>query len=242
MSSPFVARSLRLAVRSPAATVLRASAVPQRFAPILANCYSTQPEPKAKATSLISSLPENALGKTGLLATGALAAVYAISNELYILGDETTLLAVFSAFIYMVSKVGAPAYTEWANGYISNMKAILNKSREGHTAAVKERIESVSQLKDVVETTKVLFEVSRETAQLEAKAFELKQTVDFAHEAKSVLDSWVRYEANVRQREQKQLAESIIAKIEKEIRTPKFQQQVLTQSIAEVEKLFAASK
>ncbi|KAK9390792.1 ATPase, F0 complex, B chain/subunit B/MI25 [Lipomyces mesembrius] len=142
----------------------------------------------------------------------------------------------------MVSKVGAPAYTEWANGYIANMKAILNKSREGHTAAVKERIESVSQLKDVVETTKVLFDVSKETAQLEAKAFELKQTVDFAHEAKSVLDSWVRYEANVRQREQKQLAESVIAKIEKEIRTPKFQQQVLTQSIAEVEKLFAASK
>lgn len=154
------------------------------------------------------------------------------------MGDETTIVAVFSAFIYMIAKVGAPAYTEWANGYIANMTSILNKSREAHTDAVKQRIESVSQLKDVVDTTKILFEVSKETAQLEAKAFESKQAVDFAHEAKSVLDSWVRYEASVRQREQKLLAESVIAKIEKEIKTPKFQQQVLTQSVAEIESMF----
>ncbi|KAK7207523.1 hypothetical protein BZA70DRAFT_271533 [Myxozyma melibiosi] len=214
----------------------------QRFAPILANTYATKPEPKAKAASLIASIPDSIVSKTGTLVTGTAAAIYAISNELYVMGDETTIVAVFSAFIYMIAKIGAPAYTEWANGYIANMTNILNKSRETHTEAVKQRIESVSQLKDVVETTKVLFEVSKETAQLEAKAFELKQSVDFAHEAKSVLDSWVRYEASVRQREQKLLAESVIAKIQKEIKNPKFQQQVLTQSVAEIEKIFAPAK
>ncbi|KAK9465923.1 ATP4 subunit B of the stator stalk of mitochondrial F1F0 ATP synthase-like protein [Lipomyces arxii] len=242
MSSAFGVRSSRFIVRPASALLLRPTVATQRLAPILANGYATNPEPKTKAASLISSLPENALSKTGLLATGALSAVYAISNELYIVNEETCMLAVFSAFIFMISKIGAPAYTEWANGYIANIKATLNKSRVEHTAAIKERIESVGQLKDVVDTTKALFEISKETAVLESKAFELKQTVEFTQEAKSVLDSWVRYEASVRQREQKQLAEAVIAKIQREISTPKFQQQYLTQSVSEVEKLFNAAK
>ena len=36
---------------------------------------------------------------------------------------------------------------------------------------------------------------TQETAELEAKAFELQQRTEYAAEAKSVLDSWVRYEA-----------------------------------------------
>ncbi|KAK9477327.1 F1F0 ATP synthase [Lipomyces japonicus] len=211
----------------------------QRTTPILSNkSYSTKPDPKDKAASLINSVPDSFLTKTGVVATGTLAAVYAISNELYVLGAETTLLAVFSSFIFMVAKVGGPAYTEWANGYINNVKSILNKARDDHTAAVKERIESVSELKSVVDTTTTLFEVAKETSKLEAKAFELKQKVEIAHEAKTVLDSWVRYEASVRQREQKQLAEAVIAKIQKEIKTPKFQQQVLAQSVTDVESMF----
>ncbi|KAK9472526.1 F1F0 ATP synthase [Dipodascopsis tothii] len=203
--------------------------------------YSTQPEPKSKAAAVIDALPgSSVLSKTGILATGSAAAIYAISNELYILNDESTLLAVFTAFAILTGKVGGPAYSSWAQGYIDNMKSILNKAREDHTSAVKDRITSVSQLKDVVATTKALFSVSKETVELEAKAFELKQSVDFAAEAKSVLDSWVRYEASVRQREQKALVESVIAKIEKEVSTPKFQQQVLAQSVAEIEKIFKA--
>ncbi|KAK9456523.1 ATP4 subunit B of the stator stalk of mitochondrial F1F0 ATP synthase-like protein [Dipodascopsis uninucleata] len=242
MNSVLFRNSLRTVTRSPASALIRGLITPQRLTACLTKGYATGPDPKAKASSLISSIPDSALSKTGILATGTAGAVYAVSNELYVLGDETTLLAIFAAFIFMISKVVAPAYTEWANGYISNMTSILNKAREEHTSAVKERIESVSQLKDVVETTKTLFEVSKETAQLEAKAFELKQTADFAAEAKSVLDSWVRYEASVRQREQKQLADSVIAKIEKEIRTPKFQKDVLSQSVAEIEKIFAPAK
>lgn len=60
----------------------------------------------------------------------------------------------------------------------------------------------------------------------------------FAAEAKSVLDSWVRYEAQVKQRQQKELAESLIAKVKKELENPKTLQMILQQSVLDVESMF----
>jgi len=97
-------------------------------------------------------------------------------------------------------------------------------------------------MRNVVEITKNLFEVSRDTAKVEAEVFELQQRVDFAAEAKSVLDSWVRYEANQRQREQKQMADAITAKVREELKNPKLQQQLLQQSIADVERIHPSTK
>ncbi|ANB12494.1 F1F0 ATP synthase subunit 4 [Sugiyamaella lignohabitans] len=202
--------------------------------------YASQVDPKTKAQAIIDALPgSNLISKTGILATSSAAAIYAVSNSLYVVNAETCLLVVFGAFLYVMSKTAAPAYKDWAEGHISTIRGALDKAREGHVVAVKERIESVNQLKDVVATTKDLFALSKETVELEAKAFEAKQKVEFAHEAKSVLDSWVRYEGQVRQREQKELAEAVIAKIEKEVSTKKFQQSVLNQAVADIEQLFA---
>ena len=78
--------------------------------------------------------------------------------------------------------------------------------------------------------------VNKETAQLEAKAYELEQRTSLAAEAKKVLDSWVRYEGQVRQRQQRELAETIIGKIQKELENPKVLQQILQQSVADVER------
>ena len=75
----------------------------------------------------------------------------------------------------------------------------------------------------------------QETAKLEAQAFELEQKTALAAEAKQVLDSWVRYEGQVKQRQQRELAESIIGKITKELENPKTLQQILQQSVADVE-------
>jgi F-type H+-transporting ATPase subunit b len=77
--------------------------------------------------------------------------------------------------------------------------------------------------------------MAQETAELEAKAYELEQSTALAAEAKSVLDSWVRYESSVKQRQQKELAENIIAKVKKELENPKALQQILQQSVADVE-------
>ncbi|MCJ1332296.1 atp4 subunit B of the stator stalk of mitochondrial F1F0 ATP synthase [Thelotrema lepadinum] len=117
------------------------------------------------------------------------------------------------------------------------MKGILNAARDDHTSAVKSRIENVKQMGGVVDVTKQLFEVSKETATLEAQAFELEQRTALAHEAKAVLDSWVRYEGQVKQREQVELAQSVMAKVTKELENPRILQQILQQSVADVEKI-----
>lgn len=129
-------------------------------------------------------------------------------------------------------------YAEWADAQNKKIKDILNAARTDHTQAVKERIGNVEQMGGVVETTKALFAVSKETAELEAKAYELEQSTALAAEAKAVLDSWVRYEGQVKQRQQRELAESIIAKVTKELENPKVLQQILQQSVADVESEF----
>jgi F-type H+-transporting ATPase subunit b len=205
----------------------------------MARGYASQ-DPKARASAIVEALPGTTLiSKTGILATGTAAAIYAVSNSLYVVNAETCLFVVFGAFLYTMSKTAAPAYKDWAEGHINTIKSVLDKARASHVVAVKDRIDSVNQLKNVVSTTKDLFALSKETVELEAKAFELKQQVDMAAEAKSVLDSWVRYESQVRQREQRELAESVIAKIDKEVSTKKFQQQVLQQALVDIDEVFS---
>ncbi len=144
-------------------------------------------------------------------------------------------------------------YSEWAQGQIGKLKGILNAARQDHTSAVKERIDKVRLMGSVTDVTKQLFEVSKvcrwdgvhiltqqltfpkETAHLEAKAFELEQKTAIVSQAKLVLDSWVRYESQVKQRQQKELAETIIGKIQKELENPKTLQQILNQAVADVE-------
>lgn len=75
----------------------------------------------------------------------------------------------------------------------------------------------------------------QETAKLEAEAYELEQKTSLAAEAKSVLDSWVRYESQVKARQQKELADSVMAKVQKELENPKVLQQILQQSVSDIE-------
>ena len=45
----------------------------------------------------------------------------------------------------------------------------------------------------------------------------------------------MRYEGQVKQRQQKELADSVIAKIEKELENPRVLKQILDQSVADIE-------
>lgn len=56
---------------------------------------------------------------------------------------------------------------------------------------------------------------------MEAEAFELKQKVAAATEVKAVLDSWVRYESSLREREQKALSDYVIERVKKQLEDPK---------------------
>ncbi|KAL1965810.1 hypothetical protein VTN77DRAFT_5131 [Rasamsonia byssochlamydoides] len=240
----------RLAKSAIGATRVRPALVTRNIPTITANLTATRSasnvpaeDPKKKAQSILDSLPGNSLiSKTAILSAGAGLSIAAISNELYVLNEETVaafcLLSVFTA----VAKYGGPLYKQWAEGQVQKYKDILNAARADHTNAVKQRIENVQQLSGVVEITKQLFEVSKETAKLEAQAYELEQRTALAAEAKQVLDSWVRYEGQVRQREQRELAEAVISKIQEELKNPKVLQQILQQSVADVERIVSKSQ
>lgn len=58
-------------------------------------------------------------------------------------------------------------------------------------------------------------------AEMQAKIFELKQQVQVNTEIKSTLDSWVRFENAIREREQSELATSVLASVEKSLKDPK---------------------
>ena len=175
--------------------------------------------------------------KTGFLTVGTAALATAVSKELYIFNDESVILICSSLLLYLVAQLGAPGYNEWVNSVAQQQSTLLSSARQEHKEAVQERIDSVGEMRNVVEITKNLFEVSKDTAKVEAEVFQLAQKVEFAAEAKTVLDSWVRYEASQRQREQKQMADSITAKIREEIKNPRLQQQLLQQSLADVDRM-----
>ncbi|KAI4233450.1 MAG: hypothetical protein L6R40_007047 [Gallowayella cf. fulva] len=233
----------RLARNTLGASRLRPFAIP-RTLPTSSVCLNSaryasnvpSEEPSKKAQAIVDALPGNSfVSKTAILSAGAGVSIYAIANEIYVVNEESIVMLATLTVFWAVAHYGGPMYKEWANGQINKMKNILNSAREGHTSAVKQRIESVKQLGSVVEVTKQLFEVSKETAKLEAEAFELEQKTALAAEAKSVLDSWVRYEGQVKQRQQRELAETVINKITKELENPRTLQQILNQSVADVE-------
>ncbi len=127
-------------------------------------------------------------------------------------------------------------YANWAQTQIDKVKGVLAAARAEHTASVTSRIDAVGQMKDVGAVTAALFALSKETATLEAQAFEQKQKVALAAELKNVLDSWVRYEQGVRESEQADLTKTIIGNVMKSIGDPKTQRDVLAEAVAEVER------
>jgi len=202
--------------------------------------YTSQKEvePKEKANSIIDSLPGNSiLSKTGFLTVGTGLATYLISKEIYVFNEESLVLLTSGALLALMVKYLKEPYNSMANEHIARIKNILVQAREDHKSAVTERIEEVGQMKDLVDVTKALFELSRETAELEAQAFQLKQQVAVAAEVKTTLDSWVRHEANVRDREQKQLAAYLMEKISKDLEDAKIQQQILDQAVLDVQRI-----
>lgn len=77
----------------------------------------------------------------------------------------------------------------------------------------------------------------QETAQLEKEAFELSQRTAIVAEVKSVLDSWVRYESQEREAEQRHLAKSVIDKVMSSLKDDKTQKQILENALVEIEGL-----
>ena len=154
-------------LRYPGAARIRPT-LPLQFHPAFAVSSSrhasnvSAEDPKKKAQSIIDALPGNSLiSKTAILSSGAGLSIWAIANELYIVNEETVVMVATLSVFWAVYHYGGPLYKEWANGQINKIKGILNSAREGHTQAVKDRIDNVKQLGGVIDVTKQLFEVSK---------------------------------------------------------------------------------
>ncbi|KAI0047145.1 hypothetical protein FA95DRAFT_1606325 [Auriscalpium vulgare] len=199
---------------------------------------SSQP-PSERASELIEKLPSSPslITKTGtaILGSGLIAA--AISQELYVVNEETVVAVGYLLLFAYIAKIIRTPYKDWAEGHIARIKGVLDKSRSEHTQAVKERIDSVGQMKDVVSLTQALFAVSKETATLEHEAFVQRQKVALASEVKTVLDSWVRFEQQEKENEQAQLVKTVVDNVLKNLGDEKTQKDVLAWAVTEVEQL-----
>jgi len=137
--------------------------LPARIIARRALSTAARPPPGERADEIINKLPSspNIITKTGtaILGTGVLAT--AISQELYVMNEETVaMVGTFILFGYL-AKVAREPYRDWANGHIARIKSVLDAARSEHTQAVKDRIANVEQMKDVVSLTKGLFELSK---------------------------------------------------------------------------------
>lgn len=77
---------------------------------------------------------------------------------------------------------------------------------------------------------------TQETAKLESETFVQQQKVGVASEVKAVLDSWVRYEQQLKESEQAELTKNVIDKVLASIKDEKTQKDILLGAIAEVER------
>ncbi|GAA5940438.1 hypothetical protein JCM21900_000279 [Sporobolomyces salmonicolor] len=229
---------MQAALRTTAARAGRQAFQPRALVGARFQSSSSQPAPAAKASALIDALPGNSLvSKTGIVTLTTATAAAAISNELFVLNEEVVVLGSFVIFLGYVSSIIRAPYREWADSQIQKVKDILNSSRQAHTDAVRGRIESVGEMKDVEALTAQLFELSKQTAALEHETFRLKQQAAIAADVKSVLDSWVRHEAQLREQEQKDLVQTVLANVQKQLTDKKLQRDILLSSVAEVETL-----
>ncbi|KAJ1547724.1 atp4 subunit B of the stator stalk of mitochondrial F1F0 ATP synthase [Cladochytrium tenue] len=199
--------------------------------------------PELAAAALINMFPGQTLTqKASSVVLASSVAAWLISKEIYVIdGEFFEVLALFGAY-YLWYIGGKDGVKEFFNERQDTIRRVLNEAREQHKEVVKERMAHISSLENVVDTTKGLFELSKSMVQMEAEIYQLKQKVAYTNEVKSVLDSWVRHEAGVRERQQKLLAESVIAKVKAELANPKTQNDILSQTILDVEKILSASK
>uniref|UniRef100_D8Q220 ATP synthase subunit 4 n=1 Tax=Schizophyllum commune (strain H4-8 / FGSC 9210) TaxID=578458 RepID=D8Q220_SCHCM len=206
---------------------------------------TNKPPPEKRAEEIINNLPSkpSLVTKTGtaLLGTGLAAA--AISQELYVVNEESILLAgtiILFTFLAKVRGSMREPFGNWAQGAADRVANVLNEARAEHTNAVKERLNAVAQMKDVVSLTEGLFALSKETANLEAETFVQKQKVALAADVKAVLDSWVRFEQQQKESEQADLTKTVIERVLATLQDEKTQKDILTSAIAEVEQLVKA--
>ncbi|KAI8900702.1 hypothetical protein BC833DRAFT_614290 [Globomyces pollinis-pini] len=202
-----------------------------------------RPAPEITAASLIDKFPgSNLASKSSSVLIASSVAGYLISKEIYLLDAHfLEALCIFGAYYVWYSNMKGVA-NDYFDGKRATIKNVLNQARADHKAVVQERIDHVAKMSDVVKVTEAMYDISKDIAKLEAEAFELKQKVDFKHEVKSTLDSWIRQETSIRESQQKKLVAQVIENVKAKLADPKTQQAILAQTITDIEKITLTKK
>ncbi|KAF5338030.1 hypothetical protein D9758_014265 [Tetrapyrgos nigripes] len=234
MASRIAVSSLRAAARP--RTV---AAVPQMLALRSMATSSNPPPPNERAEQIVNKLPSSPglITKTGTAILGTGLAAAAISQELYVVNEESLILIGTAIVLTFLGRAIREPYSSWASAQVEKIRGVLNSARAEHTQAVQERIDNVKQMKDVVALTESLFALSKATAKLEAETFVQKQKVALASEMKGVLDSWVRFEQQQKESEQAELTKTIIDKVLASLQDEKTQKDILLSAVSEVEQM-----
>lgn len=133
--------------------------------PLVSQRYQSnvpQQDPKTQAQGIIDALPGNSLvSKTAILSGTAGLSIAAISNELYVVNEESIILLSMLTVFWGIYHYLGPSYASWADGYADKIRGILQTARQDHKNAVQSRIDSVKPIGEVVDVTKNLFAVSK---------------------------------------------------------------------------------
>lgn len=113
-----------------------------------------------------------------MLSSAAGLGIFAISNEYYVVNEETVIAVALLSVWVGVFKYGGPAYNQWAEGQIAKVRGILDQARDDHKEAVRSRISAVKQMEGVVDVTKALFEVSKVRHHWQRKPSRMQMTTD----------------------------------------------------------------
>src|SRR6195952_21293 len=106
-------------------------AVSTPFTSARLNSTVPQEEPKKKAQSLLGALPGNSLvSKAAILSAGTGVSIAAISNELYVVNEETIVAFSLLTIFWAVAHYGGPAYNSFAASQKEKMAGILNAARQ----------------------------------------------------------------------------------------------------------------
>ncbi|XBW36489.1 hypothetical protein QEN19_002066 [Hanseniaspora menglaensis] len=179
------------------------------------------------------------VSKSTLVLTGVLGSVYIASSELLVWTPETLLAASFFTGIGILYATVGPSYKQAKIDYRNFIIEKLQKGRENHLDTVTKKIDEIKALENVHATTAKLYTASKETLELENEISKLQQIGALKSEIKQVLDSWVRYENNLKQEQQQLISKQVIESVNSKIEDKAFQSKILNESVEELEALLA---
>eukprot|EP00158_Paraphelidium_tribonemae_P002260 Partr_v1_DN25239_c0_g1_i1_m16864 putative atp synthase len=187
------------------------------------------------AQNFINSIPGS--DKTYNWYLGTTTAAYLFANEVIPYTPEVVYSIPFFTLTYLGITRMSPVMHSLMQQVVDEKQKFWDDSKAKAQVRLEEQIHEItgSGVTDLVQVTEDLFQHAEVVAKMEAEAYEHSQALEFHTKAKQILDEWVRYETNERERVQKIIADDVISKVMAGVNDPSFQAKYLEQCIGDIE-------